>query len=108
MPNQLQNFKAEFFKALAHPLRIKILETLRDSEKSVTELQNLLATDQSSVSQQLGVLRAKNLISARKNGTSVYYSTRDPLIYDLLDVARQIFNNHLIDTKDLLSQLENN
>jgi ArsR family transcriptional regulator len=107
MSNSLQTFKSEFFKALAHPLRIRILEALRDSEKNVTELQNILATDQSSVSQQLAVLRSKNLIIARKNGTNVYYNVRDPLIFELLDVARQIFNNHLIDTRDLLSKLEN-
>jgi ArsR family transcriptional regulator len=107
MPHNLHTFKSEFFKALAHPLRIKILEVLRDSEKNVTELQNILATDQSGVSQQLAVLRSKNLIIARKNGTNVYYSVRDPLIFELLDVVRQIFNNHLIDTMDLLSKLEN-
>jgi DNA-binding transcriptional ArsR family regulator len=107
MSNNLHTFKSEFFKALAHPLRIKILEALRDSEKNVTELQTILATDQSGVSQQLAVLRSKNLITARKNGTNVYYSIRDPLIFELLEVARQIFNNHLIDTRDLLSQLEN-
>jgi DNA-binding transcriptional ArsR family regulator len=106
MPDALQNFKAEFFKALAHPVRIKILEKLRDSEKSVTELQTLLGIDQSGVSQQLSVLRAKGLLVARKNGTSVYYSVKDPLLFQLLDVARAIFNNHLIDTKDMLSQLE--
>ncbi len=106
MPNTLQDFKAEFFKALAHPIRIKILEVLRESEKSVSELQLLLGLDQSGVSQQLSVLRAKNIIVTRKNGTSVYYSVRDPLIFDLLDIARAIFNNNLIDTKDLLQQLE--
>jgi ArsR family transcriptional regulator len=106
MPNTLQTFKAEFFKALAHPLRIKILEALRESEKSVTELQNILECDQSGVSQQLAILRAKSLITARKNGTSVFYKVHDPLLFDLLDVARAIFNNQLIDTKDLLSQLE--
>lgn len=106
MPGQLQFFKAEFFKALAHPVRIRILEVLRDSEKSVTEIQGLLTLDQSTVSQQLSILRAKNLLQTRKVGTSVIYSVRDPMIYDLLDVARTIFNNHLIDTQELLSQLD--
>src|SRR5689334_219757 len=106
MPDALQNFKAEFFKALAHPVRIKILENLRDTEKSVTELQAILGIDQSGVSQQLSVLRAKGLIVARKNGTSVYYSAKDSLLFQLLDVARAIFNNQLIDTKTMLSQLE--
>lgn len=106
MPGQLQFFKAEFFKALAHPVRIRILEVLRDAEKSVTEIQGLLTLDQSTVSQQLSILRAKNLLQTRKVGTSVIYSVRDPMIYDLLDVARAIFNNHLIDTQELLAQLD--
>ena len=102
----LRQFKAEFFKALAHPARIKILESLRAGEKSVNELQVLLGIDPSSVSQQLGVLRAKNIVEARKVGTSVYYSVRDPLLFELLDVARKIFNNHLVDTRSMLEQLE--
>jgi DNA-binding transcriptional ArsR family regulator len=107
MPDSLQTFKAEFFKALAHPLRIKILECLRQSEKNVTELQNALNAEQSVVSQQLSILRSKNLIGARKTGTTVFYSVRDPLLFELLDVARKIFNNQLIETKDLLNQLDN-
>jgi DNA-binding transcriptional ArsR family regulator len=105
MPGTIHNFRAEFFKALGHPVRIKILEALRDGEKSVTQLQAHLGLDQSSVSQQLGVLRAKSLISARKEGTTVFYSVLDPLLFDLLDVANAIFNNHLVDTQQLLSQL---
>ena len=105
MRDPLRHFKAEFFKALAHPARIKILESLRAGEKSVNELQILLEIDASSVSQQLAVLRAKNIVEARKVGTSAYYSVRDPLVFDLLDVVRRIFNNHLIDTRSMLEQL---
>lgn len=106
MPDSLRRFKADFFKALAHPLRIQILETLRSGEMSVSELQTVLAVESSSVSQQLAVLRNKNVVESRKVGTSVYYSVRDPAIFDLLDVARTIFNNHLIDTRSLLEQLQ--
>lgn len=106
MQDTLRRFKAEFFKALAHPLRIQILESLRAGEMSVTELQEELAVDASSVSQQLAVLRNKNIVEPRKVGTSVFYSLRDPAIVDLLDVARIIFNNHLVDTRSLLELLE--
>lgn len=105
MPQSLQTFKAEFFKALSHPARIRILEALRDGEKSVTQLQADLGMDQSAVSQQLSVLRGKGLLHANKVGTSVFYSAADPLLYDLLDVARAIFNNQLIETSDVLRQL---
>lgn len=98
----LQQFKAEFFKALAHPMRIRILEVLCDGEKSVNELQTILSSEGSAVSQQLSVLRAKNLVNTVKEGTTVVYSLRDPLIKDLLAVARQIFDNHLVESISLL------
>jgi DNA-binding transcriptional ArsR family regulator len=100
----LHRFKAEFFKALAHPSRIRILELLRSGERTVSDLQAHLDMDPSSVSQQLAVLRAKNIVQTRKAGTSVYYSVRDPQVLTLLDVAREIFNNHLIDLQAMLEQ----
>ena len=102
---EISQFKAEFFKALAHPLRIRILDELRKGEVSVNDLRSRLNVEQSNLSQQLAVLRTRNILAARKNGQNVYYSVRDPQLFDLLDVAKKIFNNHLIDVKDLLSQL---
>ena len=101
----LQIFKAEFFRALAHPVRIRILEELRDGSRTVHALQEALGLDQPSVSQQLAILRAKNLVVASKAGTSVHYAVRDPLIHDLLMTARTIFNNRLVDTQAMLSAL---
>lgn len=106
MQETLRRFKSEFFKALAHPMRIQILEILREGERNVTELQEALAAEGSSVSQQLAVLRSKNIVDTRKVGTSVYYTVRDPALFRLLDVAREIFNNHLIDTRSILEQME--
>ncbi len=107
MHDPLRNFKAEFFKALSHPARIKILELLRTGELSVTELQERLGSESSSVSQHLSVLRNKNIVDSRKAGTTVYYRVRDPGIHELLDVARRIFNNQLLNTRSTLEQLEN-
>jgi len=101
----LQSFKAEFFKALAHPVRIHILEVLRGSEKSVQELQQVLGLDQSTVSQQLAVLRAKHIVRARKEGTTVRYTVIDPEVGTLLRAARRIFNNQLTGTRRLLREL---
>src|SRR5215510_10890689 len=101
----LQRFKAEFFKALAHPLRIRLLELLRARERSVQELQAALGLDQSAVSQQLAVLRTKQVVRARREGTTVRYAVRDPLVGDLLDVARRIFNNQLTGTQTMLREL---
>jgi ArsR family transcriptional regulator len=101
----LQVFKAEFFKALAHPLRIRILEILRQGERSVQELQATLALDQAAVSQQLAVLRRKDIVAARKEGTTVRYAVRDPRVGELLDVARAIFNAQLTGTQTMLREL---
>jgi DNA-binding transcriptional ArsR family regulator len=104
-PGALQIFKAEFFKALAHPLRIRILERLVTGEHSVLELQRALDVEQPIVSQQLAVLRAKRIVLARKEGTTVRYAVRDPELRALLEVARRIFNNQLTGTRSLLQEL---
>jgi ArsR family transcriptional regulator len=102
----LRNFKAEFFKALAHPLRIAVLDTLRKGELGVNELCALLKVEQSTLSQQLAVLRSRNIVVGRKEGLNVYYSVRDKAVFKLLDIAKEIFNNHLIDVKDMLTQMK--
>ncbi|HTV49492.1 MAG TPA: metalloregulator ArsR/SmtB family transcription factor [Phycisphaerae bacterium] len=103
--SDLGRFKAEFFKALAHPLRIAIIDALRKGELGVNEISALLKVEQSTLSQQLAVLRNRNILVVRKEGLNVYYSVRDATVFKLLDVAKQIFNNHLIDVKDMLSQM---
>jgi DNA-binding transcriptional ArsR family regulator len=105
MNQPLHRFKAEFFKSLGHPTRLAILDNLRGGEKSVNELQIALQADQSTVSQQLAKLRNANIVVARKEGTTAYYSVVDPTIFQLLDVAREIFNNHLVGTQQMLQQL---
>jgi DNA-binding transcriptional ArsR family regulator len=102
---ELQTFKAQFFRALAHPLRIRILEILVRGGRTVQELQDALGVDQPIVSQQLAVLRNQGIVAAQKEGLSARYSLRDPLIADLLAVARRIFNNHLVSTRGLLREL---
>ena len=103
--SQLGRFKAEFFKALAHPLRIAILDSLREGERSVNELCVALRVEQSSLSQQLAVLRSRDIVNGRKDGLNVFYSVNDPTVFKLLDVARQIFNNQLISFKGMLAEM---
>jgi ArsR family transcriptional regulator len=102
----LARFKAEFFKALAHPLRIRIIDALREGEVGVNDLCARLDVEQSTLSQQLAQLRGRNIVVGRKEGQNVYYSIRDAAIFRLLDAARDIFNNHLVSVQDMLSQLE--
>lgn len=104
MKREVQQFKAEFFKALSHPLRVQILELLCEGDKNVNELQTLCGAEGSAVSQQLAILRNKKIVTTSKEGTRVLYSLQDPMIKELLSIARQIFNNHLIDTISILDR----
>jgi len=89
------SFQAEFFKALSHPLRIRVLEALRQGPVSVNELRERLGVEQSTLSQQLAVLRARRLVVTQRSGTTIRYQISDPAIWRLLDSAREIFDGQL-------------
>jgi ArsR family transcriptional regulator len=103
---RLRQFKAEFFKALAHPLRIRVLELLRAGPLSVTRIQAATGASGSSVSQQLAVLRARGVVATERHGTTIIYRVADAELFDLLDAARRIFNAHLSDSVELLRLVE--
>src|SRR5579863_5126254 len=89
----IYQIKAEFFKTLGHPARIRVLEVLREGERSVSDLVPEVGLEASHLSQQLAVLRRANLVQTRKEGTSVLYSVANPMVFELLDVARQILTS---------------
>lgn len=94
--NQLSELTAELFKALSHPVRIKILYMLRNNtELSVNDLKESLVLEAANVSQQLAVLRSKKLVKTRKEANNVYYSVQDDTIFNLLDASKVLFNNQL-------------
>ncbi|MCG5056574.1 metalloregulator ArsR/SmtB family transcription factor [Limnoraphis robusta Tam1] len=99
-------FKADFFKVLSNPVRIQILDTLRLGEKSVNYIAEWIEVDASSVSQQLAILRKANLVVSRKQGNYVYYSVSDTAIFKVLDASLEVFNNHLVNVRTTLEQLE--
>jgi DNA-binding transcriptional ArsR family regulator len=101
----ISELKAELFRALSHPARIRILETLANGERSVGEMQPVIGIELSHLSQQLGVLRRAGLVATRKEGQSVFYSVKDPLVTDLLGVAKQLLISSLAETRDLLADL---
>ena len=105
MRELLTDFKAEFFKSLANPLRIRILDCLRDGRKAVNEISSELGVGPTNVSQQLSILRAKNLVSRSRGGTNVYYEVREPRIFKLLDVGREIFEHQLTEVRQTLREL---
>ena len=95
MQDLLRQFKADLFQALAHPTRIAIVEQLRNGELSAGALIERLGIEQANASQHLAVLRAKNVVANRKAGNQVFYSVRDPLILQVLDIMRQYFHAHM-------------
>lgn len=104
---ELQSLKAEFFRALAHPIRIRLLEVLVTTpECSVQDLQRALGVDQPIVSQQLARLRASGIVVATKRGAATRYAVTDPLLKELLLVAKQILNRHLVNVQSLLRELK--
>lgn len=98
----MRHFKAEFFKTLAHPMRIRILDELREGELTVGQLQRALGAEQSHVSQHLAALRSKDFVQARRAGTSVWYSVSDAAIWRLLDAAREIYERQLHHQQEVL------
>ena len=101
----ISELKAELFRALGNPGRIRILEQLVQGERSVGELQPLVGLESSHLSQQLGVLRRANLVVARKEGNQVFYSVRSALMANVLAAARQLLISSLSDTQSLLADL---
>jgi ArsR family transcriptional regulator len=97
--------KAQLFRVLGHPLRIRILELLRDGERTVGDLQAELELDSSGTSQHLAALRRHGVLESRPVGTSVYYRIRDPRISQLLAIAKEILASALSDSNALLSDL---
>ena len=104
---ELQVLKAQFFKALSHPIRIRLLDALLAGEASVQDLQKALDLDQPIVSQQLARLRAGGIVVSRKEGTATLYAVTDPMLRYLLQVAKRILNRRLTGVQSLLRELAN-
>jgi ArsR family transcriptional regulator len=102
MHREIPSLKAEFFKALGHPVRIRALELLSEHEHTVSELLADMGIEQPHLSQQLGVLRRAGLVTARREGGGVVYALADPRIADLLAVSRGILLDMVTATRDEL------
>jgi DNA-binding transcriptional ArsR family regulator len=98
--------KAELFKTLGHPARIRVLELLSQREYAVGEMLPEVGVEATSLSQQLAVLRRAGLVSFRKEGSTVYYALTSPQVADLLAVARRILTEVLAGQVELLADLQ--
>jgi ArsR family transcriptional regulator len=105
VPNSLHQVKAEFFKTLGHPARIRVLELLAERDRTVGELLPEIGLEASNLSQQLGVLRRAGVVMATKEGNTVVYSIASPVITELLAVARRALTGLLSDQVALLDDL---
>lgn len=106
MTAPIYQVKAEFFRTLGHPARIRVLEVLKGGERPVSELIPEVGIEASHLSQQLGIMRRAGIIQSRKIGSNVYYSVGDAKLFELLDVAKRIITSSLTESQVLLEQME--
>src|SRR6266581_3703264 len=97
--------KANLFRVLGHPARVRILELLRGGERSVGALQAELELDSGGTSQHLAALRRIGLVASRRDGNSVYYRVDDEGVFDLLAAGRAIIGRRLATEQSILHEL---
>ena len=102
----LRRFKAEVFQVLAHPTRIHIVECLRDGEMAVSGILEQTGIEPANASQHLALLRTHRLVTSRKEGNQVFYSLRDPMLIEVLDVLKRYFYSHLSQTMSMLNEIK--
>ena len=101
----LHQAKADLFRTLGHPVRVRVLELLDQRPMPVRDLLADLDIEASSLSQQLGVLRRAGLVTSSRTGTSVVYAVNTPHIADLLAAGRLILASVWTDTEGMLAEL---
>jgi DNA-binding transcriptional ArsR family regulator len=106
MLDSMRRFKAGIFQALAHPTRIALVEHLQHGSLSVGQLCDRVGIEQANASQHLAVLRNRHIVQTRKEGNQIFYSLRDPLLGQLLEVLRQYFLSHINEALAMLREEE--
>ncbi|HEX7303428.1 MULTISPECIES: ArsR/SmtB family transcription factor [Lentzea] len=105
MPVPLYQAKAEFFRMLGHPVRIRVLELLQDGPKAVRDLLAEIDVEASNLSAQLAVLRRSGIVTATREGSTVVYALAGADVADLMKAARRILTELLVGQNELLAQL---
>ncbi len=103
MSDLVYKLHADVCRVLGSANRIKIIEALREGERSVGELSVILGLRQANVSQHLAVMRSKGVLKTRKVGTSIYYSVSNPKIVQACDLMRQVLLEQLKENEKLVS-----
>ncbi|MBJ7469931.1 MAG: helix-turn-helix transcriptional regulator [Solirubrobacteraceae bacterium] len=102
LPEPVIELVAQRFRVLAEPMRIRILEALRDGEASVQELTASVGASQQNVSKHLGVLHQSGIVSRRKEGTFVRYAVADPGVYALCELVCGDLQRHAATLDEVL------
>ena len=105
MPVPLYQVKAELFRTLGHPARIRVLELLAERDRAVHELRDAIAIEASNLSQQLSVLRMAGLVAQRREGNEVIYSLALPDVRELLLSARRILQTRHANGGELVDEI---
>lgn len=105
MPSKISEMHAEVCKTLGSPVRIEILDSLREREKTVSQLGEELGLRQANISQHLAVLRQRQVVSTRKEGTSVYYRVSNPKIVQACQLMREVLLEQLKETQKIAATI---
>jgi ArsR family transcriptional regulator len=101
MDKKIFEMHAEICKVFTNPKRLEIINLLRDSERTVKELAELMETPQANISQHLAVLRQKHVVVTRKDGTNTYYKISNPKISKACDLMREVLLEQLAESEKL-------
>jgi len=105
MKREILEIKAEVFNALAHPLRLKILEKLRDGACCVCKILPYVRSEQSNVSHHLAILKKAGVVRSEKKGLEVWYEVTDPKIFEIIDIMDKCIIKNLQESSDILKML---
>ncbi len=97
----IYELQAEISKTLAHPLRLAILHNLKSGEKTVNELTQTIGASQSNISQHLAIMRQRQIVKTRKDGTTIYYRVASPKISQACDMVREVLLEQLSQKQEL-------
>ncbi len=92
---EIYELHAEICKVFSNPIRLEILNLLRDSEMSVSELIEKTKLSQVNISQHLAIMKYKGIVSSRRNGKNVHYKLTNPRIIDAFDIIREVLSKRL-------------
>jgi ArsR family transcriptional regulator len=99
---RLYEIHAQFCSTLSNPVRLQVIDCLREEEKSVGELARMAKTSQANMSQHLTVMRQRGIVKSRKKGATVYYQLTNPKILKAFDLLKRVLYENLKDDEELV------